>query len=107
VIPALRAVYSAYPNGGKRAGQVKRLHIVRETSTPSLSAGRSTLCGQGAYPVTNSDRVIITPLPARPPEGLSWCPKCVGHAAELFGLLDEIGAWLAAYGPVLTARGAG
>ena len=99
---APRAVYRGYPMTGKRAGQVKRLHIIRETGE---WAGRQTLCGQSAGKHANSDPVIIDPMPARPPEGLTWCPKCLGHAAELFGLLDEIGAYLAAYDPALASSG--
>jgi len=48
--------------------------------------------------------VIIEPPTDRPPEGLSWCPKCIGHLAEVLGLFDEIAASLAAYDPSLTAR---
>lgn len=96
-----RAVYRSYFDGGKRAGQVRRLHVIRETPTPSLEAGRLTLCGQSAYPVTNSNPVVLCPLPDRPPEGLKWCPKCVGHLAEVLGLLDEVAASVASYDPSL------
>lgn len=98
-----RAVYRGYPMTGKRAGQVKRLHIVRENGPKGWEPGKQTLCGQHAWPVTNSESVVIDPMPARPPEGLAWCPACVGRQAELLGLLEEIAARVAGYGPALTA----
>jgi hypothetical protein len=101
-----RAVYRGYWTGGKRAGQVRRLHVIREEGPAGWEAGKLTWCGQQVWAVTHSDPVILSPMPARPPEGLEWCPKCVGHLAELLGLLGEIAASLAAYDPALTAGAA-
>lgn len=93
-----RAFYRGYVDGTKRAGQVKRLHIIRDTSgTPSLPAGHLAWCGVGAGEVTRSPAVVISPLPARPPEGLQWCPACVGRYAESIGLLNDIASEVAAY----------
>lgn len=97
-----RAIYRSYYEGSKRTGQVRRLHVIRETATPSHEPGNSTLCGQHAWPVTHSEPVIICPLPERPPAALTWCPKCIGLLAERLGLLGEIAASLAAYDPTLT-----
>lgn len=99
---APRAVYRGYYTGHKRAGQVKRLHIIREVGPAGWEGGKQTLCGGHAWPVTNSESVIISPLPDRPPEGLAWCPACIGKQAELLGLLEEIAASVAAYDPALT-----
>ena len=97
-----RALYRGYWSGGKRAGQVRRLHIIREDGPAGWEPGKQTMCGQAAWNCTHSEAVILDPLPDRPPEGLAWCPKCVGHLAERLGLLEEIGSSLAAYGLFLT-----
>ena len=94
---ARRAVYRGYYDG-RRAGQVRRLHVVREHGPAGWAPGKLTWCGQQVWAVTHSDPVILDPMPARPPEGLSWCPKCIGQLAELLGLLGEIAAQLAAAG---------
>ena len=98
-----RGLYRGYWSGGKRAGQVRRLHIIREDGPKGWAPGKQTMCGQGAWDVTHSDAVILDPLPDRPPEGLAWCPKCIGHLAERLGLLEEIGSSLAAYDSGLVA----
>jgi hypothetical protein len=97
-----RAVYRGYWQGGKRSARVTRLHIVREDKerrswVPEWS-GAQTLCGQSATQHRHSDPVIIDPMPAEPPEGLSWCPMCIGHLAEQLGVLGEVAAGLAAMG---------
>lgn len=92
-----RAIHRGYYSGHARAGQVKRLHIIREDAVGRLGRpGDQTLCGQHAWAVQHSESVIISPLPAVPPEGLTWCPACVGKQAELSGLLAEFAARLAA-----------
>jgi hypothetical protein len=100
---ALRAVHRGYWTGGKRAGQVRRPHVIRENGPKGWEPGTQTLCGQGAWGVQHSDAVILDPAPDRPPEGLAWCPKCIGHLAERLGLLDEVAASLTAYDPSLPA----
>lgn len=107
---AARAVYRGYVQGGRRAGQVRRLHVIRDTPVRTHTPGYQRFhaaqrdymwCGQSAGHHTNSEPLIISPLPDRPPEGLSWCPACVGHLAEYYGLLGEVAASLAAYDPGL------
>jgi hypothetical protein len=88
-----RAIHSGYFDGTRRGRQVRRVHILREEGP---WAGKQGLCGQGVYKVTNSTPVVIDPMPCKPPDGLSWCPKCVGHLAERLGVLDKVAAGLAA-----------
>lgn len=99
-----RAVYRGYWQGGKRSARVTRLHIIRETPVaPHSSAYRpwrepaagQTWCGQHATPHKNSEPVIFDPMPDKPPEGLSWCPACIGHLAEELGVLGDVAARLA------------
>ncbi len=100
-----KAVYRNYTPGGTRGKQVRRLHVLRETPVRDYSHQRDypqTWCGQGAGRHHDSDPVIISPMPQQPPEGLSWCPKCIGLLAEYYGLIGEVAASLAAYDPGLT-----
>ena len=105
-VQAARAVYRSYYEGSKRAGQVRRLHVIRDKPVGehwvrARPAERlETWCGQGAGTHQHSEPVT-GPLPLRPPRGLAWCPKCIGHLAEWYGLLDEVAASLAAYDPGL------
>ena len=90
-----RAFHRGYVTDGKRAGQVRRFHILREKGPGDWEPGKLALCGTQAWPVTRSDPVIFDPMPPEPPEGLAWCPKCIGHLAELQGVLGDIAARLA------------
>lgn len=90
----VRAMYRGYSTrSGRRAGQVRRLHIVREDGK---FPGRQAECGVAGWDVRDSPAVVLDPMPAAPPDGLSWCPACVGKAAERVGLLDQWAAALAA-----------
>jgi hypothetical protein len=89
----MRAFYRGYNAAtGRRAAQVRRLHIMREDGR---YPGRQGECGTAGYDVTNSPTVILDPAPPMPPEGLTWCPKCVGLAAARTGLLEQWAAQLA------------
>jgi len=106
--PRARAVYRGYWQGGKRSAKVTRLHIIRDKPAREYSVRRlqprprtETWCGQGAATHQHSEPVIFDPMPAKPPEGLEWCPKCIGHLAEWYGLLDEVAAKLAGHDPGL------
>lgn len=82
----MRAFYRGYHAAtGRRAGQVRRLHIMREDGK---FAGHQALCGAAGWGHTNSPPVILDPLPMKPPDGLTWCRSCIGHAAALVGQLD-------------------
>ncbi len=89
----MRAFYRGYNSrSGRRAGQVRRLHIMREDGP---FPGRSGECGAAGWKHRDSDPIVIDPAPATPPEGLTWCPPCVGRASERAGLLAQFAAHLA------------
>jgi hypothetical protein len=88
-----RAVYRGYWQGGKRSARVTRLHIIREEG--KRHPWTETWCGQSAQPHANSEPVIFDPMPTEPPEGLRWCPQCIGHLAEVLGQLGDMAARLA------------
>lgn len=90
-----RAFHSGYYEGVRRAGQVKRLHIMREDGK---WAGKWSLCGQYAWDATNAPVIILDPMPDRAPDGLTWCPRCIGILAERLGALDVFAAELAGVG---------
>lgn len=89
----MRAFYRGYNAAtGRRAGQVRRLHVMREDGK---FPGRSALCGAAGWNHTNSPAVLIDPMPETPPTGLDWCNACVGHAAGLVGMLDRFAVTVA------------
>lgn len=90
---AVRAYHSAFGSPERRGGQVRRLHIVREDGQ---RPGQQTMCGQHATGTTKAAAVIIDPMPAAPPDGLTWCPTCIGLLTERTGRLDALAALLAA-----------
>ena len=82
---AVRTVERGYAaSTGRRAGQVRRVHVIREKGPGNWEPGSQALCGSHAWNVTDSP-AIIRDAPHELPEGLTWCPKCVGHLAELLG----------------------
>ncbi|APD18681.1 hypothetical protein SEA_MOJORITA_40 [Streptomyces phage Mojorita] len=90
----MRAFYRGYSaRTGRRAAQVRRLHIMREDGP---MPGRQGECGTTGWDVTHSPAVVLDPAPQTPPAGLAWCPRCVGLAAARTGLLDQWAAQLAA-----------
>ncbi len=107
-----RAMYRGYPasSSPRKSARVTRLHIIRDTPVAAHRdawrpfhepPAEQTWCGQSAGSHRNSEPVILDPKPLRTPEGLSWCPKCIGHLAERYWLLDEIAESLAAFDPGL------
>jgi hypothetical protein len=92
-VPA-RAFYRGYPDlSGRRSARVTRLHILREDGR---FPAREGLCGTGAGRHRMSNPVLIDPMPAAPPDGLSWCPPCIGQLAERAGLVEAFATLLAA-----------
>lgn len=87
-----RAFYRSYVHAQRRAGQVTRLHIMREDGP---RPGRQGECGTTGYGVTRSEPVILDPMPAEAPAGLRWCPLCIGRLAERAGRLAAVAADLA------------
>lgn len=71
-----RAFYRDYVTEGRRAGQVRRLHIIREDGP---NPGREGYCSIHLRDVTHSRGIIIEPLPVVPPAGLQWCGTCLGR----------------------------
>lgn len=93
----MRAFYRGYPNlADRRAAQVRRLHIMREDGK---FPGHSGECGTSGWTHRQSEPVILDPAPQTPPEGLEWCPHCVGRAAERYGLLAQFAHLLTAPRP--------
>jgi hypothetical protein len=88
----VRTCQRGYVRDGQRAGQVQRVHVVREHG-PKEQHGTSTLCGQftGAH---RQSQGIFRDAPHELPEGLSWCPTCVGKLAEQTGRTAEVAALL-------------
>ena len=70
------------------------MHVIREHG-PGDRVAKHALCGVQAWACQGSDPVIIDPMPACPPDGLSWCPACIGHLAETLGVLGDVAGRLA------------
>lgn len=88
----VRTIERGYYAGSRRAGQVRRVHVIREEGPrgwDNSEFGNQTMCGQGAWKGQNSTP-IIRDVPHALPEGLQWCPKCTGHLAERLGRLTEV-----------------
>lgn len=91
--PRLLAFHRGYHAATKRAGQVRLLHILR----PELVNGSPhALCHIHAWDCQQSPRVDLPEFPATPPEGLSWCPRCLGMAAERLGLAQRLASMIQA-----------
>jgi len=88
-----RAFYRSYHGAtGKRAGQVTRCHVIREDG---VAPGREGWCKTSATDHQNSVAVVLDPMPADCPDGLTWCPLCIGRLAERMGALPLFAAELA------------
>jgi hypothetical protein len=69
------------------------LHIIRGEET--------AWCGKSSAMHRTSEPQVIDPMPASAPEGMLWCPACIGYLAARCGLLDEVAESLAGYDPDL------
>lgn len=104
-----RAFYRSYHEGsGRRAGQVKRLHILREAPVPDQRRSfakpeTQAECYTSAWQGQNSEPVFLDPMPRVPPAGLRWCAHCLGRLADRLGVLNEVGALLAKQQPAAPA----
>lgn len=88
-----RAFYRGYSeSSGKRAGQVRRIHVMREDGT---FPGRQGQCGIHGWDVTDSLTHIIDPMQATPPDGLEWCTLCLLRLAEFEGRVNAVAGLLA------------
>jgi len=98
-----RAFYRSY-----RSVKVTRVHILRDDNSrplrathrahDNLPARPQAECGTSAGQHCGSEPIILDPMPLAPPDGLTWCPLCLGRLAERAGLLGELGERLAAIG---------
>lgn len=83
----VRTIQRGYVDGKKRpAGQVRRVHVVREEGPGDWEPGKQTMCGQAAWTCYKSSPIVRDAPHALPP-GLEWCPRCVGLLAERLGKL--------------------
>jgi hypothetical protein len=89
----VRTVERGYASStGRRAGQVSRVHVIRDIpprTERGLAAGHQTWCGQTTGRHQNS-AAIVRDAPHVLPDGLAWCPHCIGRAAEYLGLLEVV-----------------
>lgn len=89
----VRTCQRSYVQDGHRAGQVQRVHVVREHGPRGALPGTYTLCGQSTGTHRQSEG-IIRDAPHDLDPGLSWCPKCVGLLAGQLGRTAEIAVLL-------------
>lgn len=101
-----RAFYRGYPDlSDRRSKRVTRLHVLREDGgpfrgRPAYAPARPVAgwCGTSAGRHSQSEPVVLDPMPAVPPTGLSWCASCIGHLAEQLGQLAGFGLILSTVG---------
>ena len=90
---AVRTLERGYAaSTSRRSTRVTRVHVIRDAPPRRdrmLPAGRETWCGQGAGDHRDST-AIVRDTPHVLPEGLAWCPHCIGRAAEHLGRLEEV-----------------
>lgn len=92
VMAVAKAFYRDYPaSSPRRAGQVRVCHVLREDGK---WAHKQAECSAAAWDHRDSRAVMLDPMPAAPPEGLRWCPRCVGLLAQRMGRLDLVVAEL-------------
>lgn len=80
---------SAYYGGHGRAGQVRRAHLIPPDGTFPRRGVPTAACGQPWHASTNAPLESL-PLGQPLPAALTWCPKCVGVAADRLGLTDRV-----------------
>lgn len=91
-LPPLTAYYSGYYDsatrrGGKPAGQVRRAHLVAPPEEFRRSVRETAFCGTYAHDTTHAPKAVIE-APYTLPEGIVWCPTCIGRAGEALGIID-------------------
>lgn len=81
-----RVTWRDYPaSWPRRAKQITRVHVLNEAPPKGREPGTEALCGTSAGRHTNS-RPVIAEAPLHLPEGLTWCPTCIGRLAERKGV---------------------
>jgi hypothetical protein len=82
---------SAYYGGHGRGGQVRRVHLIPPDGTFPRRGAPSAACGQPWWETTDAPNECL-PFGGPLPHGLTWCPKCLGVAADRLGLADRVAA---------------
>lgn len=83
---------SAYFTGARsrrRAGQVRRVHLIPPAGQFPRRCVVTAACGQPWWDTDTAPNQTV-PLGQPLPDGLTWCPKCLGIAAEQLGLTDQV-----------------
>lgn len=94
---------SGYYDGHDRAARVTRVHLIPPPGTFPRRGGPSAACGQPWWDVQNAPRTAV-PLDGPLPDGLTWCPKCLGIAAEVLGVADAVGRLVVAKASAVNDR---
>jgi hypothetical protein len=95
VATAWTASASAYHTGSsRRAGQVRRAHLIPPTGTFPRRGAPTAACGTPWWDTRNAENERL-PLGGPLPPELTWCPKCLGVAAEVLGLSARVATLIA------------
>ncbi len=98
------ASVSTYPTASRRrAGQVRRAHLIPPIGAFPNRGAPTAACGQpwwGTAKTGNEPVPLGGPLPA----GITWCPKCLGVTADALGLAHRVAAMIAATAEQETGR---
>lgn len=79
-----------------RRTRVRFLHVLAEDGP---HAREQTLCRAPMVDTRGSYATFLDPMPLTPPNGLAWCPLCIGSLAARLGVLASIAARLAPMAP--------
>lgn len=85
---------STYYAGRRRAGQVHHAHLIPPDGTFPGRSVPTAACGQPWWATANAG-VENVPIAGPLPAGLTWCPKCLGVAADVLGLTGWLAAMIA------------
>lgn len=67
---------------------IRRVHIVVPLEE------RGSRMGECHTALHHPDTVILDPMPAYAPPGMTWCPICLGRYAARIGALDAVAGTL-------------
>ncbi len=89
------ASVSTYPTASRRrAGQVRRAHLIPPAGAFPGRGAPSAACGQPWWGTANAANEPV-PLSGPLPAGITWCPKCLGVTADALGLADRVAGLIA------------
>lgn len=89
MVTAWTGSMSGYVEGRQRAQQVRKAHIQPPDGTFPRRSAPTVACGQHCWDVTDAPRLTV-PFDQPLPDGVTWCAKCVGVAADHFGLTPTV-----------------